>query len=265
MKFGIQPLIFRIDAKTAASVDVHGLSGIESGVIFVEFLAVHNGFSVGAQFHRLVNAGNIGAVDGVHTSVNQIDICARRGGVHIFCSIFCVGAAAFVHVIENNCRSDRAADIGIVQIKIYHCVGVIFCIVSQINGNLTGRELAAELIITRIRDVDNGVFVGFFLAVGIILGTFTVGEILSLQIKDNVVCRINSRIFIVGDGFTIDGDFFVGQGDGCTAESRIFHRQDRGIGRSFRRECFFVLTGTHGESHRRRKQQRECAFHKYSS
>ena len=219
VQLGIEALVLRIDVQHTvalfAAEDVHRHLGIERAVILVQLLGILYLGAVLGQFHGtgLVNARHIGAVDRVGRAVRDDDICARLGGIHGHRGGILVGLAGLIHAVENHARRHGAGDVHAVQNQRHNGVRIFLCILAQINGHLSCRQLAAQFIGAGFGDVHYGMRIGFGLLMAVRLRTLAVGEILSCQIEHDVVGHIYSRFLVAGRRSAVDRHARIGQHD----------------------------------------------------
>ena len=221
VQLAVQTLIFSVNVQNSrvfrAAVHVHGHSGVESAVVLMQFFGVLHFGSVLAEHQGagLVDPGHIGAPDGVDTAVGDDNIGACGAGVHIFGGLSGVIASAFVDIVEDHRGGNPAGDVRSVQNQGHNGGGILFDVLAQIHGDLTGGEGAADAVGAGAGDVEHGMGGGFFGGVGIGFGAFAIGEVLAGFVVNDVVGGVNAAAGIRLQGDIVQGDAGIGQTDVC--------------------------------------------------
>ena len=215
VQFAVQPLIFRIDIENTAfhftAADIHGHFGIHSTVIFVQLLAVQHLTAVLAERAGFVNLRYIRTVDRILTAVGNYNIGAGCRSVHIHVGI--VGVPTFIDIVKNDRRRHLTGYIHTVKHQCHHGVRVALGVLTQIDGNLPGRQLSAQDVSAGFGNMHHRVGIRFFLSMRIVAVALTVGNTLSLQVKDNVMCRVNGGIGVLTVGLSIDRNAVIAKTD----------------------------------------------------
>ena len=190
MQLGVQSLVVGLDVQDTGAADVHGHFGVESAVVLVELLGVfhitvHHGFG-------LVDLRHMGAGDAVPGAVGQEHIGAGGGGIHLGGGILPV--AALVDIVEDHGGCQPAGDFRVVQDQGHHGGGIILGVLAQVNGDLTGGELARDPVDAGLGDVDDSVGGGLLTGVGLVAFALAVGLVVTGLIIDDVVRGMDAGV-----------------------------------------------------------------------
>ena len=218
MQFGIQTFVVRRNVQHTGTlfitVNVHGLSGIKSPIIFMQFLAVHHFGSCRIQFHGFIDSCHMGTGNGIHRTVCQdhIGTCCR--GIHIRCGSFRIVRATLIDLVKNNRRCHAAGNVHVVKYQSHHGFRILFGIFSQIHRNLACRKFTADLISTGLGDMYHRMRIRFCLFVLVVLVALSIGKILAGLIIYNIVGSIYRCIFICTDALSVYSDSVVRKHNG---------------------------------------------------
>ena len=196
----------------------------------MELLAVGDLGAVLAEGDGLVDLGDIGTGDVVDAAVRNDQVRAGGGGVHLPGGGLCVVGAALIDPVEEDSGRHGAGDVYAVQDQRHHCVRVLLRSLPQVHGDLPRGEGAADGVGAGFGDVHHGVGVCLGLAVGVAGGAGAIGEVLALQVEDDVVCDVHGVSLVGGRRRAVHGDAAVGEGDDRGALRRLRPRLRRGHG-----------------------------------
>ncbi len=232
MEFGVQALIVRGDGEHSGAVllpgDHHGGGGVEGPVILCQLV-------LGAV---LVDAGHVGAGDGVGAAVGQNHPGAGVGGVHLGGGAVGLllgagghsggrggvvpllpgqpGLVTFVDLVEDHRRGHRAGDVRPVQYQGDLGVRTVPGPLPQVDGQLAGVQGAGDPVDAGLLDGHHRVGLGLFRRVPVLGGALPVG----LPAVVGVPVLIVEDVVGEGDrprlrqGTAVQGGVTVGQNQG---------------------------------------------------
>ena len=153
----------------------------------------------------------MGAVEVVHAAVGDDHVGSGGGSVHLAGCRLLVAAAALVDVVEYQRRGDRARDVHAVEYERHHGVRVVFGVVSQVYGDLSLAERAAEPVRSRRAYGDHSVSLSLLGIVLVGLGALAVVAALAGLVVDYVVADGHVSGVLLRNGQAVQRDLVIAE------------------------------------------------------
>ena len=155
------------------------------------------------------------AIHLIFTTICQNQLKACQSSVHIFYSSFRIIASAFIRIINDDRRCNRAGNICLIQDQIHHCRCILPGLFAKIHCDLSPGHASCDTISSRRRNGNYCIFRSLLFCMTVCFIAFSIQFILPFLIIYDLCSSKHRRGSILRNRFSIHQNHFIGQDDFC--------------------------------------------------